>query len=131
MIAIATQIYNDFNIEQLGYDFMGYFFEKKNELSFHHIKPLNQGGLTEYSNGSLLVRNTSHNYIHTIEFYDFNLFLEITEELKKENKNGITKEHLIAIRQMLEYFESKFEYEKTKKGLPIIKEEYVRRRIEL
>lgn len=128
---LANRLYNDFNLNELGYDFMGYTFEIKKELSYHHIQPKHYGGQTTYDNGSLLVRSTAHNYIHIIENTDFKLFIELSQELKNEHEAGITKEHLIAIRQMLEFFEDKYEHEYTKRGVPIIKEEFVQRRIKL
>lgn len=128
---LTTRLYYDYELNKSGYDFMGYYFDDKKELSYHHIVPRHHKGKTTYENGSLLVRNTSHNYIHTIEAFDFDLFIEISNELKQEHHDGITKEHLIAIRQMLELFEARHEGEHTKNGLLIIKEDFVRRRINL
>lgn len=128
---LANRLYNDFELDKKNYDFMGYLFNDKKELSYHHIQPRHYAGETTYENGSLLVRGTSHNYIHTIESIDFKIFLEISQELRKEHVEGITKERLIAIRQMLEFFEAKYEDQYTKKGLPIVKEEFTRRRIDL
>lgn len=131
MGSLANRLFYDFGLHKLGYDFMGYTFDDKKEISYHHIQPRHYKGKTTYENGSLLVRNTSHNYIHVIEENDFKLFIELSQELIAEHKDGITKEHLIAIRQMLEYFERKFQDNYTKRGVPIIKDEFVRRRIEL
>jgi hypothetical protein len=128
---LTNRIYYDFKLNELGFDFMGYLFDDKQELSYHHIQPRHYGGKTTYGNGALLTRDVSHNYIHTIEAYDFKLFIELSQELKAEHKDGITKEHLLAIKQMLEFFEDKFENECTRKGVPIIKEEFVRRRAKL
>lgn len=128
---LTNRIYYDFNIDKKGYDFMGYEFFDRKELSYHHIQPRHYGGKTTYKNGSLLVRSTSHNYIHTIETFDFKLFIELSQELKLEHQDGITKEHLSNIRQILEFFEDKYECEYSKRGTPIIKEEFTRRRINL
>lgn len=127
----TNRLFYDFELHKLGYDFMGYKFDDKKELSYHHIQPKSYNGKTTYENGSLLVRNTSHNYIHLIEENEFKLFIELSQELIAEHKDGITKEHLLAIRQMLEYFEGKYKDMYTKRGGLIVKEEYVRRRIEL
>lgn len=127
----TNRLFYDFGLYKLGYDFMGYNFNDKAELSYHHIQPKSYKGKTTYENGSLLVRNTSHNYIHLIEENEFKLFIELSQELIAEHKDGITKEHLFAIRQMLEYFEGKYKDMYTKRGGLIVKEEYVRRRIEL
>ncbi len=128
---LANRLFYDFELDKNGYDFMGYFFDDKKQLSYHHIIPRHYGGKTTYENGSLLVRSTAHNYIHVIEALDYNLFIELSHELKQEHLDGITKEHLIAIRQMLELFESRHQGEYSKNGLLIIKEDFVRRRIKL
>lgn len=126
---IANKLFNDFELYKLGYDFMGYYFDDKKELSYHHIKPRHYKGKTTYENGALLNRNTSHNYIHTIEEFEFDLFIELSQELIAEHKDGITKEHLLAIRQILEFFEQKYNDTYNKRGSLIVKEEYIRRRI--
>lgn len=131
MGSITNKLFNDFELYKLGYDFMGYYFDDKKQISYHHIQPRHYKGKTTYKNGALLVRETSHNYIHTIEEYEFQLFIELSQELIAEHKDGITKDHLLAIRQMLEYFEHKFENQYTKRGVPIIKEEFTRRRTNL
>lgn len=128
---LTNRIFYDYELHKLGYDFMGYEFADKKELSYHHIQPRHYGGKTTYDNGALLTRSVSHNYIHVIEAYDFKLFLELSQELIAEHKDGLTQDHLFAIKQMLEYFERKFENQYTKKGVPIIKEDFVRRRVQL
>lgn len=131
MGSLANRLFYDFELHKLGYDFMGYTFDDKKEISYHHIQPRHYKGKTTYENGALLNRNTSHNYIHIIEEYEFQLFIELSQELIAEHKDGITKEHLLAIRQMLEFFEQKYKEQYTKRGILIVKEEYVRRRIDL
>lgn len=128
---LSDKLFYDFNLHKLGYDFMGYTFDSKKELSYHHIKTKQQKGKTTYENGAILNRITSHNYIHVIEAYEYELFEEISEELKREHKDGITKEHLQTIRQILEYFECKYKDTQTKNGVLIVKEDFVRRRIQL
>ena len=129
---LTNRLYNDFNLEALGFDFMGYEFETKKDLTFHHIQPRSLGGETKYNNGALLNRDTSHNYIHTIENVDFKIFIELSYELRNiHNEGALTQENLIRIRNLLLFFERKYAHEYTKKGTPIIKEEYVRRRIKL
>lgn len=128
MSKLKNRLYNDFELEKLGFDFMGYIFKFKKELTYHHIQPKNYDGKTTYDNGALLI-GTSHNYIHTIESYDFKLFIELSQILKDEHRcRKITKEHLEEIRGILEFFEKKFENQYTSKGLLIIKEDFVRRR---
>lgn len=131
MGSLTNRLFYEFELHKLGYDFMGYTFDDKKEISYHHIQPRHYKGKTTYENGALLNRNTSHNYIHIIEEYEFQLFIELSQELIAEHKDGITKEHLLAIRQMLEFFEQKYKEQYTKRGILIVKEEYVRRRIDL
>lgn len=131
MTKLKTKLYDNFRLQQIGVDFMGYEFEVKKDLTYHHIQPKNYGGETTYKNGALLI-HPSHNYIHTIETVDFKLFLELSQELKKEHAQGeITKDRLITIAQMLSYFESKYANSYTRNGSPLIKDEFTRRRINL
>ena len=125
---LTNRIFYDFDLYKLGHDFMGYEFDDKRELTYHHIQPKSMGGKTTFDNGALLIK-PSHNYIHTIESYEFKLFIELAHELKAEHLDGITRDHLIAIHQMLEFFERKYEHQYTKRGVPIIKEDFIRRRI--
>lgn len=130
MSKLKDKLYTKLELYKVGCDCMGYEFDSQKDLTLHHIKPKILGGKTSLENGSLLIRS-SHNYIHIIQDYEFRLFVEISEELKKEHINGITKEQLITIRQILEYFESKYSDYCTKDGSLLIKEEFVRKRIEL
>lgn len=131
MTKLKTKLYEKFDMSSLGYDFMGYEFENKKELTYHHILPKNLGGKTTFDNGALLIGD-SHNYIHLVEVMDFKLFIELSQELKKEHEKGeITKEQLVAIRQMLDFFEDKYKNSYARNGTLLIKEEFVRRRIDL
>ena len=127
---LNDRLFYDFDLHKTGYDFMGYTFDDKKELSYHHIQTKQDKGKTTYENGALLNRLTSHNYIHTIEEYEYELFMELSQILKDEHKcKAITKEHLQEIRLILEYFECKYNNQYTKRGNLIIREEYIRRRI--
>ena len=110
---------------------MGYTFERTDQLSFHHlIIPARAGGKYTRENGGILRQNTSHDYLHIIENYDYDMFLSITSELIDENVIGkLTKENLIAIRDILHCFEREYCGATTRKGNPIIKPEYVRQRV--
>nr|DAE35548.1 MAG TPA: hypothetical protein [Caudoviricetes sp.] len=122
---------------KLGYDFAGYGVKKKQDLSFHHtiiahkdskIYGIGEGYL--YWNGAILVQNTSHNYIHTIQNIDEEIYYLINSELIDENIKGkIDIENLIKIHDLLTYFEREHCSDRTKKGNPIIREEYTRRLI--
>ena len=127
---LNDKLFYDFDLHKLGYDFMGFYFDEKKELSYHHIKPRHYKGNTTYDNGALLNRHTSHNYIHTIEEMEFQVFIELSQVLMDEHKVGkITPEHLREINMLLSFFEQKYNGKYTKRGNLIIKEEYVRRRV--
>ena len=86
MRAITNLMINDFKLKKLGYDFMGFSFKRKEQLSFHHLifarkdcKELHipsEGYL--YWNGAILRQDTSHDYLHLIEQYDPEIFYLIT-----------------------------------------------------
>lgn len=128
MSKLKDRLFNNFELEKLGCDFMGYIFETQKELTYHHIQPKNYNGKTSYENGALLISD-SHNYIHIIENYDFKLFIELSQVLKDEHKcKAITKEHLLEIRNILEFFENKYGGRYSSRGQLIIKEDFVKRR---
>lgn len=123
----------NYEIDTLGYDFMGYTFDTMKQLSFHHlIVPKRNGGQTLISNGSILVRKTAHNYLHIIEGKDEEIFSLITSEMIDENIKGrLDIENLRKIRDLLKYFEREHCSDRNIKGRPLIREEYIRRRIKL
>ena len=85
-----------------------------------------------YWNGAILRQDTSHDYLHTIENYDYDRFLAITSELIDENILGeLSIENLRRIRDILISFEREYSNERSKSGNLIIKESYVRDRIRL
>ena len=131
MKEIKEEMIRAFQLKQLGYDMMGYTFNKKGDLSYHHlIIPKRNGGKETFNNGAILRQKTSHDYLHIIEHIDPEIFFEITSELIDENiKRRIEYENLCAIRDMLLYFEKEHDHDKTKKGQYIIKREFVRERI--
>ena len=106
MREVTREMVKEYELKKLGYDFMGYTFNNRNELSFHHLivpkrdckkKGLGEGYLKW--NGAILNQNTSHPYLHTIERFDRELFLEITKEMVEENLRGeINIENLKRIR---------------------------------
>lgn len=124
-----------YNMMNLHYDFMGYEFQKKNELSFHHLiipkRLCRQQGLGDgyiESNGAILVQDTSHNYLHTIQQYDEELFDGISKEMLQENLSGkIRMENIERINVLLNYFEKEYEGFKNKNGDDIIKVQYKER----
>lgn len=125
MSRLRERLYKEYGIEKLGYDCMGYEFRSKSELSTHHIIPRFQGGETKKNNLSILNRNSSHNYIHLIQDYDYKTFLQISKVLFEEAKTReITMEHLAEINDLLDFFEDKFKNEESRNGSPLIKPEF-------
>mgnify|MGYP003304284946 CR=1 FL=1 len=125
MSRLRERLYKEYKLEELGYDFLGYTFESKKELSTHHIMPRHIGGKTEKKNLCVLNRYTSHNYIHLIEDTDYNIFLRISSYLAEQVKKGeISRDELLRINDLLEAFERKYKDEESRNGSLIIKEEY-------
>lgn len=140
MKELTKKMIKDFELDRLGYDFMGYIYYRENELSFHHLivpKRLSKkNGLVNdgylYWNGAILKQLTSHNYLHVIEKYDRELFLGISNEMIDENLSRKIKiENLRKIRDYLLYFEREYANKYTKKGTLIIKDNYLTSRIKL
>lgn len=139
MSAIVNQMTKTFNMSKLGYDMMGYKFKTSKELSYHHLliprkecKAIGYGNGKFIWNGAILVRDTSHDYLHTIEQYDLEAFYTITSELFDEVVKGeISKENLIQIREVLLKFEENFKYEVNSSHHYIIREQFLTRRIPL
>jgi hypothetical protein len=130
MSKLRERLYKEYHIEELGYDFLGYTFESKKELSTHHVLPKHSGGKTKKDNLCILNRYTSHNYIHLIEDTDYKVFLEISKYLLEEIKKGeISQDQLLRINDALEFFEFKFRDEEDRYGERLIKPEYKSKRI--
>lgn len=130
MSRLRERLYKDYDLETLGYDFLGYTFESKKELSTHHILPRHSGGQTKKNNLCVLNRFTSHNYIHLIEDYDYKVFLQISSSLLKQVQQGkIDIEEIKRITDLLQFFEFKFRDEEDRHGDRLIKPEYKEKRI--
>ena len=94
MKEITKLMINEFKLKELGYDMMGYTFKSNKELSFHHLRipkrmcqNIEGKGYTR-NNGAILKQSSSHEYLHTIELYDRDMFLAITRLLYIENDLG-------------------------------------------
>lgn len=128
-------MYKKYALNKLKYDFMGYEFNEMNELSFHHLivphRLCKKQGLGEgyYEwNGAILKQENAHNYLHTIERYDLDMFNAITSEMIDENIKGhLDIENIRAIDDILRCFEREYCGIKTKKGNYVVKEEYTKR----
>ena len=136
---ITEQMIKDFKIMKLGFDFMGYKVDKKQSLSFHHLiiphresKNYGIGDGYLYWNGAILRQNTSHDYLHTIENIDPEIFYELTSEMIDENIKGrLDIDNLKRIHDLLLYFEREHDHDTTKKGKLLIKREFVTGRVNL
>lgn len=135
MREITKLMIQKYALMKLKYDFMGYPFERTNQLSFHHLivprrnckaKGLGEGYL-EW-NGAILRQNTAHEYLHIIESYDYDKFLDITSEMIDENlKEYLDMENLKRINDILNEFEKEYCGTRTKRGYPLIRDSYTRR----
>lgn len=129
MSKLREKLYKEYKLEELGYDFMGYPFKIKKELSTHHIIPRHSGGETKKNNLCVLNRFSSHNYIHLIESYDYQAFIEISKCLMNQVRLGkISIGELNTINDILSTFEYKYKDEETRGGL-LIKPIYKKRLI--
>ena len=134
MREITRSMIREFKLKELGYDFLGYTFKSINELSFHHLiiprrlsNHLESKGYTR-DNGAILKQSSSHEYLHTIELYDRDRFLEITKYLIEENLLGkVDMECLRKIRDVLISFEMEYKDIKNNSGNKIIKKEFANR----
>lgn len=139
MKEITKIMVNDFKIMKLGYDFLGYKVNRKQDLSYHHLivprRHCKEAGLGEgylYWNGAILRQNTSHDYLHIIEKIDPDIFYELTSEMIDENIKGrLDIDNLKRIHDLLLYFEREHDHDRTKKGKLLIKREFVTTRTPL
>ena len=133
MKPITREMIKMYQLNKLGFDFIGYKFNRSEQLSYHHnVIAKRNGGLETIRNGAILVRDTSHDYIHIIERIDPEIFYLITSEMLDENLKGkIDIENLRKIRDLLLYFENEHTHERSKKGKLLIKKEYLTNRIKL
>ena len=139
MREVTKLMIKDFKIMKLGYDFMGYKVNRTKDLSFHHLiiphRESKAYGIGEgylYWNGAILRQNTSHDYLHTIEKIDPDIFYELTSEMIDENIKGrLDIDNLKRIHDLLLYFEREHDHDTSKKGKLLIKREFVTGRVNL
>ena len=118
------------------FDFMGYDIKRKESLSFHHLivarRYCKQQGLGEgyhMWNGAILVQDTSHEYLHTIEYIDYDVFCALSSEMIDMNIKGyLDKDNLHHIKDILLSFEQEHDHDRNKKGKLLIKREYTHNR---
>ena len=131
MKQIVKDMIKLYKINELGFDFCGYSLQKGDIYTYHHnIIARRNGGPETISNGAILCGKSSHPYLHIIEAKDLDRFNAITSELIDENIKGyLDQKNLLAIDDILNGFEREYSGTYTKKGKPLIKEEYTRRLI--
>lgn len=138
MKTITREMIKDYGIKKKQYDFMGYTFNNRNYLSFHHLivphKDCKAMGLGEgyfFWNGAILVQDTSHEYLHLIQRIDEPMFLYVTQLLIKENKLGQLDLNIIKeIRSVLLEFENQHKDDRHKKdNRLLIKPKYISERL--
>lgn len=133
MKPITREMIKIYQLNKLGFDFIGYKFNRSEQLSYHHnVIAKRNGGLETIRNGAILVRDTSHDYIHVIEIIDPEIFYLITSEMLDENLKGkIDIDNLKRIRDLLLYFEREHDHDTSKKGKLLIKREFVTGRVNI
>ena len=74
--------------------------------------------------------DTSHEYLHIIEYKDLDMYLYINNILKQINDQQArpTKQQLLAIRDVLLQFEREHDTETNSKGRLLIKQRYIKNR---
>ena len=139
MREVTREMIKMYNIKKLGYDFMGYTFNRPEELSFHHLvvpkRDCKDQGLGDgylFWNGAILRQKTSHDYLHLIERLERELFLRITKYMIEMNNNKqIDRDNLLRIREILLKFEEVHKFDEDKKGNKLVRRRYITDRIEL
>ena len=134
MKEITKQMIKIYKIK--NFDFMGYDIKRKESLSFHHLiiphresQRYGIGNGYVMWNGAILVQETSHNYLHLIEKYDYEIFCRITSEMIDQNIKGkLYIENLRQIKDLLLYFEREHQDERNHKGKLLIKPDYTQNR---
>ena len=131
---VINLMVRDYNLEKLGYDFMGYKIKKDSSISFHHLvvprsrcirEGISQEGYLKW-NGAILVQDPSHDYLHIIQSIDIDLFHRITDELVAINDKGwVDPANVKKIHGYLEQFEAEHREDTNKNGQPLIKKHYI------
>lgn len=105
-------------------DWMG--FDNLERYSFHHLTKKSDGGEQIISNGAILHQNSSHPYLHTIEYYDLDKYIFINNILKaiNEQKTMPSIEQLKQIKLVLKEFQNEYDGKVSSRDKPIIKKEY-------
>lgn len=119
ILKVMIKIWDMNTMDWLGYDNL-------ERYSFHHLTKKCDGGKKIISNGAIL-HQSSHSYLHTIEYYDLDKYIFLNNILKKVNEQKMftTKEQLEQIRYVLKEFQNEYEGKKSSREKDIIKKEYI------
>lgn len=135
MKEVTRNLIEDFNIKQLGFDFMGYppqkppYVRRPDLLTYHHLLvPRRNGGEDTYENGVILY-TTPHRYLHLIEALDPDSFSYLTSEMfDMKIKQRLDTVNLHYIDLILREFEDKYATYRTQKHKKVLKPEYLNRK---
>jgi len=126
---VTSRLIHDFQILELGYDFMGYPPQSKDLLTYHHLLiPKRYGGPYSYQNGVILY-TTPHSYLHVIESISPQHFHYLTAEMfDMKCAQTLHLSNLHNIDQILTDFETRYSDHRTSKNKVLIKEPYLNRK---
>lgn len=129
MKEITKLMIHQYQIDKLGYDFLGYSLQKNDIYTFHHlIVPRRKNGPETVQNGAILCGKLSHPYLHLIEAKDYKRFYYITSEMIDMNIKGyLDIVNLKRIHELLKQFENDYKNETNRKGKILIKDIYKKR----
>lgn len=118
VLKLMIKIWNMGTMDWLGYDNL-------ERYSFHHLIKKSDGGKKIISNGAVL-HQSSHSYLHTIEYYDLDRYIFLNTILKaiNEQKYMPSINQLEQIKFALKGFQNEYEGKLSSRGNEIIKKEY-------
>ena len=132
MKRVTREMIQLYNLGELGCDFMGYVFDQKSQLTFHHlVVPKRMGGKMSIENGAILHGDTSHPYLHLIESKQRDVFEYITREMMEMNAKGCLELiNLIRIHEAMREFEAIHGDERLSSGQKILTMAHPSKRID-
>lgn len=120
-LQVMLKLWNMNTMDWLGYDNQEIF-------TYHHIVKKCNGGnkLPLMTNGAIL-HQSSHSYLHTIEYYDLDKYIFLNGILKaiNEQKSMPSIEQLKQVKLVLKEFQNEYEGKLSHKNKLIIKKEYI------
>ena len=126
MLRVKKLLINQYHLQELGYDFMGYSLQKNDIYTYHHlIISARAGGATSVENGAILCEKTSHEYLHLIEKSERDIFVAITNEMINMKKKGhLDLYNLKVIHDLLCLYEYEHGEDENEFGILTIKPKY-------